>query len=73
MDAQNCAQMSAQDPSRSTAEQRPRIRTDEGMWKKFAEPHGWALKWDGFGLSEIGERQNGCVLPPAVEARHDGD
>ena len=30
---------------------------DNGTWRKFAEPRGWAVKWDRFGLPGVRERQ----------------
>jgi len=46
-------QVSAQDATGSTQEQ---VRTD-GMWRKFAEPRGWAAKWDGAALDGFGDRE----------------
>jgi hypothetical protein len=57
MKAQNRDQMFAQQAAGSTAEQVQ--GSSKETWKKFAEPRGWALKWDGFALSEIEEWQNG--------------
>ncbi|HHH40922.1 MAG TPA: hypothetical protein ENK56_02825 [Chloroflexi bacterium] len=36
--------------------------------EKFTEPRGWALKWDGAGLSGVQDRQGGASSP-SVEAR----
>lgn len=38
----------------SPAEQEP--TRDNGTWRKFAEPRGWAVKWDGFALPGVRER-----------------
>jgi hypothetical protein len=32
---------------------------DDGRWEKFAQPRGWALKWDGAALAGIQARQAG--------------
>ena len=47
-------QMSAQDATGSTQEQ---VRAD-GMWRKFAEPRGWAVKWDGAALDGMPGRRD---------------
>jgi len=31
----------------------------DGGWRKFAEPRGWSVRWDGFALSRIWDRRNG--------------
>ena len=55
MAAQNRVQTSAQEATRSARE--PVQEKKDGA-RKFAEPRGWALKWDGFALSMVGERRN---------------
>jgi hypothetical protein len=67
MDAQDRVQRFSQEAARSTVEQRP--EHSDGTWRKFAESQGWALKWDGFALSEIGERENGRTPFPTTEPR----
>ncbi len=64
MDAQNRTRMFAQEAACSTAERR--LGSSKGVREKFAEPRGWALKWDRFALSEIGERQDKQAPFPAV-------
>ena len=44
-------------PSRPAAEQG--AGRDNGAWEKFAEPRGWALKWDGMALAGVLERRSG--------------
>ena len=39
-----------------------------GTWRKFAEPRGWAVKWDGFGLPGVRDRQVGNAQVPTAEA-----
>ena len=67
MDAQNRTQGSAQQAARSAEEQAQ--DTSNGTWRKFAEPRGWALKWDGFALAGVGEPQNGRVPSSKVKPR----
>ena len=45
----------ATSPAGSPAERGP--AQDNSTWRKFAEPRGWAVKWDGFGLPGVRERQ----------------
>jgi len=60
MDAKNRVQRSTKEPARAetlfqpTAEQEP--VGNKRVWEKFAKPRGWALRWDGFALSEIRKR-----------------
>ena len=54
MATQKRDQMNAQDAAGSTQEQ---MRAD-GMWRKFAEPRGWAAKWDGAALDGMPERRD---------------
>ena len=55
MEPKNRSQKAAQDATSSTQEQ---VRADgEGTWRKFAEPRGWALRWDGFALSGAPEHR----------------
>ena len=67
MDAQDRVQRFSQETARSTVEQRP--EHSDRTWRKFAESQGWALKWDGFALSEIGEREDGRASFPTTESR----
>ncbi|MDY6877060.1 MAG: hypothetical protein SWK90_12765 [Chloroflexota bacterium] len=55
MDAQDRVRGGTQEADCPTAEQRP--AGGSGAREKFAEPRGWAMKWDGFGLSESGARK----------------
>jgi hypothetical protein len=57
MNAKNRAQQEAvPSAGKRTGEISP--GTQHRVREKFAEPQGWALKWDGFGLY-------GCSSPPA--------
>jgi hypothetical protein len=63
MNTQNRDQRLTREMARSMAEQG--LMSDNGAGPqsehpldKFPEPQGWALKWDGFVLSEAQERQN---------------
>jgi hypothetical protein len=69
MDAQNPFQilMSGQEVARTTAEQTPEV--SGGAWEKFAEPRGWALKWDGFSLHRVQKRQGGDDTSASEETR----
>ncbi len=67
MDAQNRAQGPTQEADHSTA--KPEPKNSNRAREKFAEPRGWAMKWDGFGLSEIGTRQDRDIPSPTVESR----
>ena len=67
MDAQTGVQMVAQDAASSTQEQAR--ENGAAPWNKFAEPRGWALKWDGFALSRMEERSNGHTPPVTDEPR----
>jgi hypothetical protein len=62
MAAQNRVQTSAQETTRSAREPVPENKDAA----KFAEPRGWALKWDGFALSMMGEQRNGRTSTPAA-------
>ena len=63
MAAQNRVQTSAQEATRPAGKQ---VQEDRNGAQKFAEPRGWALKWDGFALSMMGERRNGRTPTPAA-------
>jgi hypothetical protein len=58
MGAQNQARQSSQEvacqetPSGATTRQ---ATAKSDMWRKFAEPRGWALRWDGVALSGFGQ------------------
>jgi hypothetical protein len=67
MDAQDHVQRFTQEAARSKVERRP--DHSDRTWREFAESQGWALKWDGFALSEIGERENGRALLTTTESR----
>ena len=57
MEPKDRSQKAAEDATSSTEEQ---VRADgTGDWRKFAEPRGWALKWDGFALGGAPERRDG--------------
>ena len=56
MNARNRGQTSTRQAPRSAAAQG--VERSDGTWRKFAEPRGWALKWDGSALAEIGKHQN---------------
>jgi len=55
MTAQDRVRTSAREGAGSTGERVQERRS--GTRKKFAEPRGWALKWDGFALSGMGEQR----------------
>ena len=57
MNAQRRAQVSARDAADAT--QRRVAGNSNGTWRKFAEPHSWALKWDGDALSRLEGQLNG--------------
>jgi hypothetical protein len=38
-------------------------KNGDEKWQKFAEPRGWAVKWDGFALAGMEERRNRNVPP----------
>ena len=67
--------MNARNRGQTSTRQAPRPEVEQGRehgngtWHKFAEPRGWALKWDGFALSEIGEHQNGRMPFPTLKSR----
>ena len=63
MAAQNRVQTSAQETTRSVKEP---VQEKENAAAKFAEPRGWALKWDGFALFTMGERRNGRTSTPTA-------
>ena len=67
MNARNRGRMPTREASRSTVVQG--VERSDGTWREFAEPRGWALKWDGFALSEIGEHQNGWMPFPTLKSR----
>ena len=55
MEPKDRSQKAAQDATSSTEEQ---VRADQQIAReKFAEPRGWALKWDGFALGGAPERR----------------
>jgi hypothetical protein len=56
MDAKTHVRTVAQEAPASTQEQVQ--RNGNGMWQKFAEPRGWAAKWDGFALAGAVQRRN---------------
>lgn len=66
MDAQDRVQRFAREADCSTAGQA--LEGSDETRTKFAEPRGWALKWDGFALSEAEERQNERARFPTVES-----
>ena len=68
MDAQNRARRFAQETACSTAEQGPEHSSEAWRSTVFAEPRGWALRWDRFALSEIRERQGEFTPFPTVHA-----
>ena len=63
MAAQNRVQTSDQETTRSAREP---VQENKDAAVKFTEPRGWALKWDGFALSTMGERRNGRTSTPAA-------
>jgi hypothetical protein len=70
MDAQNPFQtlMSGRhEVARTAAEQTPEV--SGGAREKFAEPRGWALKWDGFSLLGVQNRQGGDDTSASEETR----
>ena len=66
MEAQNRGQMVAQQAPGSTAEPVP--GSSDGIWRKFAEPRSWALKWCGFSLFCGRNGQAGGSPPPTNRA-----
>ncbi len=66
-EAQNRVRRFTREAACSTTEQG--LESNDETWEKFPEPQGWALKWDGFALSEIREQQNGRAPLPITESR----
>jgi hypothetical protein len=64
MKGQKSGQVVAQQGARSTEARAPSDGVDSGqarengrgVWRKFAEPRGWALKWDGTALFMVRRR-----------------
>ena len=63
MTAHDRVPTSAREGAGSTGEQAQGRRS--GARKRFAEPRGWALKWDGVALSRLENRRNGHTPSPA--------
>ena len=64
MDAQDRVRKSAQEATRPTAEQG--LQDSSRACEEFAEPRGWALKWDGFALSGILDRSGARSTRPSI-------
>ena len=56
MDAKNRVRTVDQEAPASTQERVQ--RNGKEIWQKFAEPRGWAAKWDGFALAGAVQRRN---------------
>ncbi len=61
MDAQNATRQPSQKaarqetPADTTTRQ---VTAKSSTWRKFAEPRGWALRWDGVALSGFGRGES---------------